>query len=141
MTQNKSNPFLTTDACVSRLLKEYDKHKSLIIACDFDNTVYDYYNQDTDYTYIVEILKQCSLLNFHIVIFTAADKDRWEGMQEYCQNLGFKVSSINKNPVELPFGHHGKIYYNLLLDDRAGLGQSLEILEQVLAEINDINNN
>lgn len=36
----------------------------------------------------------------------------------------------------MPFGNHGKMYYNILLDDRAGLGQSLDILSQTLENLN-----
>ena len=39
------HPF-TTERCVQRLITEYNKHKNLIIAFDFDNTVFD--NIDTE---------------------------------------------------------------------------------------------
>jgi len=37
--------------------------------------------------------------------------------------------------IKLPFGNNGKIYYNILLDYRAGLGQALDALEIFLDNI------
>jgi hypothetical protein len=42
------------------------------------------------------------------------------------------IASINENPIDLPFGNNGKIYYNILLDDRAGLGQALDTLNKTI---------
>jgi len=58
-------------------------------------------------------------------------------MIEYMADHGIKISSINKNPIDLPFGNHGKIYYNHLLDDRAGLESALKILKSLIDRIQD----
>jgi hypothetical protein len=45
------------------------------------------------------------------------------------------IDSINENPINLPYGHHGKIYANIYLDDRAGLNEALNILEFAMYKI------
>ena len=48
------------------------------------------------------------------------------------------IDAINENvidPEESGFGESRKIFFNILLDDRAGLGQAYNILDQLLVEI------
>jgi len=129
------NPYLSDDACVERLYKEYQKHPKLIVAVDFDDTIFDFHKNGTDYTPIIDLVKTCQELGFYIVIFTASMKSRHEAILEYCKSIGIEVASINKNPIELPFGNEGKIYYNVFLDDRAGLSSSFYILSQLVERI------
>ena len=37
--------FLNDNYCVDRLYKEWIKHKEIILAVDFDNTLYDYHKR------------------------------------------------------------------------------------------------
>ena len=124
------DPYMYKSQCLARLLDEYNKHKSLIIAVDHDDTVFDFHKKGYTYEKTIEIVKKCKESGFYIVLFTACSKDRWKEMNEWwLENIGFKPDSVNKNPIELPFGNDGKIYYNILLDDRAGLNSSLGILD------------
>lgn len=126
-----NDEYTSTEVCVERLLKEYKKHGKLIIAVDFDSTVYDYYSDGGDFPRAWKIIKECKDAGCLIVCFTASDVKRWEKIKQHFLNNGVELDSINENPVKgLPFGHWGKIYYNILLDDRAGLGQALDILEK-----------
>lgn len=120
-----------TEKCVERLLKEYKKHGKLIIAVDFDSTVYDYYSDGGEFPRAIEIIKKCKDAGCLITCYTASDPKRWEFIRKYFLDKGIELDSINENAIKgLPFGHWGKIYYNILLDDRAGLGQALDILEK-----------
>lgn len=130
-----TDPFATTSKCVERLLKEYNKHNRLIVACDFDDTVFDYHGGGDNHQRVLDLLHECKKLKFYVVIWTASDPSRFEEMRKYMQSEGIKIDAINENPIALPFGNHKKIYYNILLDDRAGLGQSLDTLETVINTI------
>ena len=130
-----NDPYFSTQKCVERLFNEYNAHKSLIIALDFDDTIFDYHKKGYTYTKIISLVKDCQNLNFHICIFTGTPKEKWPSIYEYCKNIGIKISSINQNPIDLPFGKDGKMYYNILLDDRAGLEQAFVILSSVLTKI------
>lgn len=56
------------EACKKRLLEEYHKYRKLIV--DFDNTIFDYHNTGGDYSCVIELLKECSLLGFEMILFT-----------------------------------------------------------------------
>lgn len=124
--------FLKTDVCVERLLGEYHEHKKLIVAVDFDDTVFDYHDKGRTYDGVLDLLRRCQKLGFWIVLFTACAPDKRDEQRAYLTNHGVVIHSINENPIDLPFGNHGKIYFNILLDDRAGLGQAVEILTRVV---------
>lgn len=69
------------------------------------------------------------------MLFTACAPSKREFQKNHLKDLGINIHSVNENPIVLPFGNHGKIYYNILLDDRAGLGQAVEILIEVIRRI------
>ena len=129
-----NDPYIDTDNCVERLLKEYAKHPRLIVAIDFDSTVFPW-KEDSDHHRALSLIRRAQKAGFYIVVFTASSPDRYQFMSAFLQERHIYVDSVNANPIPLPFGNNGKIYYNLLLDDRAGLGQACDILEQVLNEI------
>lgn len=127
--------YFSTNLGVHRLYSEWEKHKKLIVACDFDETVFDFHVVGTKHDMVLELLRECSQRGFYIVIFTASVPERYDFIREFMEHKGITISGINKNPVVLPFGNHGKIYYNILLDDRAGLGQAYTTLATVIQMI------
>lgn len=137
------NPYLTLDACVARLVREHAKHPRLCIAVDFDDTIFNYHDKDfsleaneLNHAVVLNLLRECYQRGFYLTIFTASVPERFPMMLDYCKLMGFEAHSINKNAVEnLPFGNHGKVYYNILLDDRAGLGSAVETLRLFLATL------
>lgn len=120
---------------MDRLFNEWQEHGKLIIATDFDDTVFDFHKQGHAYNRVIGLLKECQELDFHIIILTGSHPDCWPMQTRYLEDRGIKVAAINSNPFPLPFGNHGKPYFNLLLDDRAGLGQACITLEAVLDRI------
>lgn len=124
--------FFKTDTAVYRLFNEWKKHPKLLIACDFDDTVFDFHNKGNDHTQVLELLKKCKELGFYVTLFTASKPDRYEFMRNFMLEKGIKIDAINENVVILPYGNNGKIYYNILLDDRAGLGQAYTTLYTVV---------
>jgi hypothetical protein len=51
-------------------------------------------------------------------------------MKLYCKHFGINVKYINENKDVFPGSP--KPYYNILLDDRAGLESSIKILEKII---------
>lgn len=129
------NPYLEVEGCVDRLYKEYQQHGKLIVALDFDDTLFDFHSKGYDYLDTISVIKRCQNLGFYIVLFTGVPKEKWDWQIKFCADLGINITSVNKNPINLPFGNDGKIYYNIFLDDRAGLGQAIEVLNAVLDKI------
>jgi hypothetical protein len=125
-------PF-NTQRCKERLLREYKTHGNLIIAFDFDNTVFDYHNTGDDYSGIIELLKTCSEKNMILILFTVTtNEEELRSKINYLKNFGIYPDYINESPL---FKGSVKPYYNLLLDDRAGLESAIEQLNYVLTNI------
>lgn len=112
------HPYLSDAACIYRLVDEYKKYGSLVIAYDFDNCVYDYHSKGHDYIEVIDLLREAKEINFYLIVFTA-EKDI-EKVKTTLIDLKIPFDAINENP---PFfkSDARKIYFNLLLDDRAGL--------------------
>lgn len=118
---------------IDRLASEWEQHGNIIIAVDFDDTIAPWkLNDKQECNKVIAILKDCSLVGAYISIFTACNEDRFGEIRGYCTENELVISSINSNPIELPYGNRNKIYANIFIDDRAGLGESLEILKEAM---------
>lgn len=120
--------------CMKRLANDYDKHKNLIVAFDFDNTIYDYHNEGGDYSEVIDLLRECSDLGLTMVLFTAnEDEDKLNLCKAFCKDKGIRIDYINESPVMAT----RKPYYNILLDDRAGLEEAYLTLKIVVGYIKE----
>jgi len=123
--------YLVPNASFQRLMDEYKKHGSLVIAYDFDSTVYDFHSKGVGYPLVIELLQDLKARGFYLICFTA--NDNIELVESYLLESKIPFDSINENP---PFfkvqGRVTKIYYNALLDDRAGLIQAYSELKSLL---------
>lgn len=127
----KSIPYL------DRLEKEWREHGKIVIAVDYDSTIFPYHtiDNDNDIERVIKTLKIAKETGAYIAIFTCSSPDRHDEIRDYCKTKGLDIDSINENPIHLPYGHHGKIYANIYLDDRAGLNEALNILEFAMYKI------
>lgn len=115
---------------IERLSKEWKEHGMLCIAVDFDDTIYPYKSSSQQHCdHVINLVKLARQTGAYITIWSACNEDRYPEIQEYCNKKDLIIDSINKNPIELPYGNNKKIYCNIYIDDRAGLQESLEILE------------
>ena len=122
---------ISYEAALERLKEEIKKYGKIFIAFDFDNTIFDYHNSGEDNSSVIELLRRCSDLEHKLILFTAtSDDERLEFMKLYCKHYGIRITYINENP-EVPGGV--KPYYNILLDDRAGLEESYRILNKAIS--------
>lgn len=76
--------YLNDDNCVNRLLDEYKKYGSIIVAYDFDNTVFDYHNKGHEAKTIIPLLQLCREMGFHLTVFTSCNDDRFPDMEIPC---------------------------------------------------------
>jgi hypothetical protein len=114
---------------LERLENEWMTHGKIIIACDFDDTISPWRMHNADFNRVIEVLKTAKQTGAYIVIFTACNPSRYDEIRKYCSDAGLTIDTINQNPIELPYGNTGKVYANIFIDDRAGLNESLNILE------------
>jgi thiol-disulfide isomerase/thioredoxin len=120
---------------LERLENEWRQHGKIIIACDYDDTISHWKLKDYDPSRTIEILKIAKQTGAYIVIFTACNPLRYEEIKSYCASIGLEIDSINETPIDLPYGKDKKIYANIFIDDRAGLNESLNILEFAMYRI------
>ena len=113
---------------LERLITQYKKQDKLIVAYDFDDTVRPMYCADcSDVQSLLRKLK--TTLNAYFIVFTS-NKDI-EGVKKYLDEYFLPYDAINKNAPFVPF-KDGKVFYNVLLDDKAGLGEVVNTLEQLV---------
>lgn len=120
-----------------RLYKEWSQHGKIVIAVDYDSTIYPWHTIDNkeDIARVISILQVAVNTGAYIVINTCSHPDRHEEIQKHCESLKISINGINTNPIDLPYGKHGKIYANIYLDDRAGLNEALNMLEEAMYKI------
>lgn len=121
--------YLVPSASLTRLHNEYNLHKSLVVAYDFDNTVYDFHQKGQSYGCVINLLRELKDAGCYLICFTANSDKGF--IVNYLLENEIPVDAINENP---PFFkcNERKIYFNVLLDDRAGLIQTYTELTQLL---------
>lgn len=131
---NIADPYFDTDRCVARLMEQYELHKNLIVAFDFDDTVYDYHKKGFYYPKVVGALRRCQDMGFTLIMLTTSELDEQLSMnRDYCHDvLGLSIVWINQGPV-MPKAR--KPFFNVYLDDKAGLEQAYETLSRTLDKI------
>lgn len=131
-----THPF-NTEGAKARLLGDYSKYDRLVVGLDFDNTVFDTNGTGGDFSEVIDLIKRAQKLkNFFICLFTAelnADKLAWKF--NYLKDQGINIDYINDSPVFT--GECKKPFFNILLDDRAGLESAYETLKYVVEHVED----
>ena len=128
LVDNKNN------AVLQRLITEWQTHGKIVLAVDFDDTLHPWKFKELNPN-VVPLVKEAQTLGCYTVIWTACDESRYPKIHSVCSSLGIKVDGINVVPLDLPYGKGRKIYYNLLLDDRAGLNEACELLHDAIQVI------
>jgi len=123
--------YLNQYACDERLIFEWLKYGNLIVALDFDNTIFDYHEDKQTYLDVINLVKECKKYGCKIVIFSAREESDYDFIRTHCSSVGIELDGINEN---MPYLHYKarKIYYNVLLDDRAGLPSAFKSLSNAL---------
>jgi len=114
----------------SRLIEEYNRYQSLVVAFDFDDTVYDFHKKGRRYEAVITLLRKLKAANCYLICWTG--QENLEFVKSYLEECNIPFDAINENP---PFHSCSsrKVYANAYLDDRAGL-------EQVYNELNELLN-
>ena len=127
-----SDRYLSLSECVKRLVNDYKTHNNLFVAFDFDNTVFDYHKVGDTFPKIEEILIKLHKLGITLILFTGNEGDKLDTIVKYCEDRGYPPKYINENPIMKT----RKPYYNILLDDRAGLNDAYQTLQLTLNILN-----
>ena len=121
--------YLQIDNAVNRLLSEWDKCGYLIVAFDFDDTVY---SENGHHEQIIELLKACKEMGCVLIVFTCRNEDDYEFIDSYLKSIDLQYDYINEGYPKVTLDTSRKIFYNIFLDDRCGLSSTYETLVRVL---------
>lgn len=130
-----THPF-NTDNAKLRLLEDYKKHGTLVVGVDFDNTIFDTHKTGGDFTEVISLVKEAQKLGFTLCLFTAESNINqliWKFNYARTE-LGIKFDYINHSPL---MEGTAKPFFNILLDDRAGLESAYETLKYVVDYANN----
>lgn len=125
--------FLNLENSYNRLKKEYMEHGKLIIAYDFDSTVFDYHSTGSSYEMVRELIRKWKN-HAYFIVFTSSESDRFDEIRKILDELNLPYDSINEDAPFIRFKGR-KVYYNILLDDRAGLAQTYGELNRLYEEV------
>lgn len=113
-----------------KLVEQYKKNDRLIIAYDFDDTVSPCYSLSCCNA-ASAIRSARTHLNAYLIVYTC-NSDH-EKIKKYLDKEKIPYDAINENAPFIHFcDEKSKIYYNLLLDDKAGLHQAINDLETLI---------
>ena len=126
-----ANPHIHINYVLEKLLEQRNAHGSIILGVDFDNTLYNN-ALDEPHHDIVALIKQAKAKGFTICVWTA-NKDR-KFVDKFYEDNGLTYDYYNDSPI---YTGAEKKHFNLLLDDTAGLGYTVTILETLLWLIRD----
>jgi hypothetical protein len=127
-----NDPYLNFPRCVKRLYNDFMTHRNLMIAFDFDDTVFDFHKKRFTYTKVIALLKEAQEMGNTLILFTGNEGENLEKAVAYCEELGLEVSYVNESPI---MTENRKPFYNIFLDDRAGLSEAYNILKETIKRI------
>lgn len=121
--------YLNAENSANRLLEEYHKYGTLVVAFDFDDTVYDFHKKGRFYNDVITLLRELKSINCYLICWTGQEDTDF--VKEYLHKNNIPFDAFNENP---PFhkSTSRKIYANAYLDDRAGLKQVYTELKNIL---------
>lgn len=116
-----------------RLIEQYQKQERLIVAYDFDDTVKPYWCAGC--TQVQSILRRLrDNISAYFIVYTC-NKDH-DKIKKFLDENEIPYDSINENAPFAP-QIEGKLFYNVFLDDKAGLGEVVNTLDQFLYLVNN----
>lgn len=123
--------YLIKENVIERMWKEFIEHGQLIVAYDYDSTVCPSQDGNESCDQVIELLQQCSKIrDIKMICFTARNPSDYNEVKKYLAEHNIRWDKVNENidSSKKIFSDHSKIFYNIFLDDRAGLVSAYETL-------------
>ena len=137
----KTDFFLKFKNFYMRLKDDYIHHKRLIIAYDFDDTISNFseckfaeakgYKNDK----IIKLLQDYRDYAYFILFTARSTEESIREAVSYIDKNNIPLNVVNKDMPGLPCTPGTKVYYNVLLDDKSGLGWPYRALKKLLKYI------
>jgi len=105
------------------------KYKKLFIAYDFDDTVRAWREEDRCLAvpHLLRVWKDHGIF----ILYTSSPETRHREIKTYLRDHKIPLTYINENP-DVQIG--GKVFYNVFLDDKCGLGETYRVLRELAEE-------
>lgn len=117
--------YLQQNSAYERLWAEYNKYGSLIVAVDFDDTIFDFHKVGNSYEMVRQLVRDLKDIGCYIIIWTGNQDTVF--VSSFLAENNVPFDSINDEaPVSkklLGDKFPRKVYANVYIDDRAGLEQ------------------
>lgn len=118
-----------------KLVGVYRKHNSIIIAVDFDDTIYNYSLNNYDVDYVIDLIKRAQKeLGAQVILFTCREGELLEQALNYCKSKDLHIDRANESMETYTYPSR-KPFYNILLDDKSSLEASCAALEYAMETI------
>lgn len=124
------------DKYTQRLIYEWRLHNRLVLALDYDDTIFPYKTATGEEC--LELIEYIRSIQdkLWIIIWTASKPARYKEIESYCSSVGLEIVGINTAAIpNLLFGTDSKPYFNILIDDRAGKEQAINQLKTAYKEV------
>ena len=124
-----SIPYNLLEKEVDELMKVYSEHGKIIVGVDFDDTIFAYSSKNVKLVEKVRKLLQELRSHITLCLYTIADEKELKYKTALMEEWSIRPDFINESPVD--FGYEcSKPYFNILLDDKAGLDYTYNILNE-----------
>ena len=120
------NQNLDKEYRLKKIIRNYESHNNIVVGVDFDFTLVDAVTNET-YQDIVQILKRGQRKEVIYCVWTANDNDAYVKFKWIEAGLEFQY--YNESPINQC---SRKPHFNILLDDSAGLKESLDLFVSFL---------
>jgi len=126
--------YTKTKEVYKRLERTYLKFGKLIVAYDFDNTVRDYKTGLCNEK-VAKLIREVKDYSY-LIVYTCRTIDEEGFVIDWLKENNIPFDSINEPYGEtLRFTSKCKLYFNILLDDKAGLPTTYKCLKKLSKKI------
>lgn len=125
---------------LNKITEVYNNHKSLIVGVDFDNTVFPFSKNEENeercrkVVNVLLSLKKEMGTGLILCLYSVADEQSLVYKEHIMDCYGLKPHYINEGPMDHKWKSK-KPFFNILLDDKAGLNSTIETLQELLKTI------
>ena len=121
--------FFNKEMQVQVLIEQYKNHGKIIVAFDFDDTVNPFRGSSCEQ--VIELIRELRP-HAHLICFTARSIEEMGFVEQTLTDNDIPYDYINKEYDGSEIAGK-KLFYNQLLDDKAGLYESYMILKNFLS--------
>ena len=114
-----------------KLVNIHKEHGYILVGCDFDDTVFPFTNNKyiEDRCKVVRDLLRSIKNDIVLCLYTVADEQSMKYKNHIMRQWDLEPAYINESKIS-PWKGSQKPFFNIMLDDKAGLNEAIEILTE-----------